>query len=117
MKRHSAHSTFDLLLRENKFLSISLYVVAVLSMLCGIVMLDFGMWRNQPILALTGAVEMYLFVPVWRFVQALRRENRLIRLFEMRLNRARTASAAKETPRNPFKDDKQDTAGGDFAFR
>ena len=105
--------TIDLLLRENKFLSITLYVVAVLSILCGIVMLGFGMWRNQPILALAGAVEMYLFVPVWRFVQALRRENRRIRLLEMRLNRARTASGAKETPHNPFKDDTQDTAGVD----
>jgi len=111
--KHSAHSTFDLLLRENKFLSITLYAVAVLSILCGTLMLGFGMWRNRPILALAGAVEMYLFVPAWRFVQALRRENRLIRLFEMRLNRARTASAAKETPHNPFKDDTQDTAGDD----
>ena len=109
--KHSAHSTFDLLLRENKFLSITLYAVAVLSILCGTVMLGFGMWRNQAILALAGAVEMYLFVPAWRFVQALRRENRLIWLFGMRLNRARTASAAKETPQNPFKDGTQDTAG------
>jgi glucose dehydrogenase len=113
MKRHSAHSTFDLLLRENKFLSITLYAVAVLSILFGIVMLGFGMWRNQSILALAGAVTMYLFVPVWRFVQALRRENRLMRLFEMRRKRARTASAAIETPHNPFKDDTQDTAGDD----
>jgi hypothetical protein len=111
--KHSAHSTLDLLLRENKFLSITLYAVAVLSILCGTVMLGFGMWRTQPILALAGAVEMYLFVPAWRFVQALRRENRLIRLFEMRLNRARTASAAKEILHNPFKDDTQDTAGDD----
>ena len=103
--------SIDLLLRENKFLSITLCVVAMLSILCGIVMLGFGMWRNQAILALAGAVEMYLFIPAWRFVQALRSENRRIRLFETRLNRARTASAAKETPHNPFKDDTQDTAG------
>jgi hypothetical protein len=113
MKRHSAHSAFDLLLRENQFLSITLYLLAVLSILCGIVMLGFGMWRNQAILALAGAVEMYLFIPAWRFVQTLRRENRRIRLFEKRLNRARTSSAAKETPHNPFKDDTQDTAGDD----
>ena len=113
MKPRTAQSTIDLLLRENKFLSITLYVVAVLSILCGMMMLGFGVWRNQPILALAGAVEMYMFIPVWRFVQALRRENRLIRLFEMRPNRARPASAAKETPHNPFKDDTQDTAGDD----
>ena len=113
MKRRSPQPAIDLLLRENKFLSITLYVVAVLSILCGIVMLGFGIWRNQPILALAGAVEMYLFVPVWRFVQALRRENRRIRLLEMRLNRARTASGAKGPPHNPFKDDTQDIAGVD----
>ena len=82
----------DLLLRENKMLSITLYVVVVLCVLCGIVMLGFGVWRNQPIFALAGAVETYLFVPAWRFVQELRRENRMIRLVEIRLNRARTAT-------------------------
>jgi hypothetical protein len=58
MKRRTAHSTIDLLLRENKFLSITLWFLAVLSTLCGTVMLGFGMRRNQPILARAGAVEM-----------------------------------------------------------
>jgi hypothetical protein len=113
MKRHSAHSTIDLLLRENKLLWITLCVVAVLSVLCGIVLLGFGVWRKQPILALAGAVETYLFVPVWRFVQALRRENRRIRLLKIWLDRSRTASEVKENPHNPFKGDTQDTAGDD----
>jgi hypothetical protein len=52
----------------------------------------FWLWRNQPILALAGAVETYLFIPAWRFGQKLRRENRMIRLLEIRLNRARTAT-------------------------
>ena len=107
MKRHFARPTIELLLRENKFLCITLYVVAVLSVLCGIVLLGFGVWRNQPILALAGAVETYLFIPVWRVAQALRRENRLIRLLEIRLNRARTASAGLDTLRDPFKGDMQ----------
>jgi hypothetical protein len=107
MKRRCAQPTIDLLLRENKTLSITLYVVAVLSVLCGIVMLGFGAWRNQSFIALAGAVETYLFIPAWRFVQELRRENRLIRLLEVRLNRARTASGAVDTVRNPFKKDTQ----------
>ena len=107
MKRHSERPTIELLLRENKFLCITLYIVAVLSVLCGIVLLGFGVWRNQPILALAGAVETYLFIPGWRSVQALRRENRLIRLLEMRLNRARTASAGLDTLRDSFKGDTQ----------
>jgi hypothetical protein len=113
MKPRSAQPTIDLLLRENKILSITLYVVGVLSVLSGIVTLGFGVWRNQPTLALAGAAETYLFVPAWRFVQELRRENRLIRLLEIRLNRARTASGAKGTPQKSFKDDTQDTAGDD----
>ncbi len=113
MKPRTAHSTIDFLLRENKFLSATLYVVAVLSVLCGIVMLGFGMWRNQPILALAGAVETYLFIPACRFVQTLRRKNRRIWLLEMRLNRAGTPSGTKETPHKLFKDDTQDTAGND----
>jgi len=107
MKPCQPQPTIDLLLRENKILWITLYVVAVLSVLCGIVLLGFGVWRNQPILALAGAVETYLFIPAWRFVQALRRENRLIRLLEMRLNRARTVSAGLDTLRDPFKGDTQ----------
>ena len=63
-----------------------------LAVVCGIVMVVFGIWRNQPIVALAGAVETYLFIPAWRFVQELRRENRMIRLLEIRLNRARTAT-------------------------
>ena len=80
MKRRSSQPSIDLLLRENKILSMTLYVVAVLSVLCGIVMLVFGVWRNQPIIALAGAVETYLFIPAWRSVQELRREKKLIRL-------------------------------------
>jgi hypothetical protein len=102
--------TIDLLLRENYFLSMTPSVVAVLSILCGIVMLGFGLWRNQPILALAGTGETYLSVPAWRFVQALRRENRRIWLLEMRLN---LASGAKGTPHKLFKNDTQHTAGGD----
>lgn len=107
MKRRSPQPAIDLLLRENKILSMILYVVAVLSVLCGVVMLGFGAWRNQSILALDGAVETYLFIPAWRSVQELRRENRQIRLLEMRLNRARTAPGGLDTLRNPFKDDTQ----------
>ena len=55
-------------------------------------MLGFGLCRNQPILALAGSVETYLFIPAWRFVQELRRENRMIRLLEIHLNRARAAT-------------------------
>lgn len=94
-------------MREKKFLCITLYVFAVLSVLCGIVMLGFGVWRNQPILALAGAVETYLFLPAWRSVQELRRENRRIRLLEIRLNRAHTAAGDLDTPGNPFKDNTQ----------
>ena len=65
MKPTTAHSTIDLLLRENKLLWITLYVVAVLSVLCGIVTLGFGVWRNQPTIVLAGAAEMYLFIPAW----------------------------------------------------
>ena len=103
MKRRSAQPTIDTLLRENKFLSMTLYVIAVLSVFCGIVMLGFGVWRNQPMIALAGAVETYLFIPAWRSVQERRRENRLIRLLEIRLNRARTASG----PRIHFATDSQ----------
>jgi len=91
MKHRSTQEVIDRLLHENKILSITLYVLAVLAMVCGIVMLSFGLWRNRPILALAGAVETYLFIPAWRFVRELRRENRMIRLLEIRLNRARTA--------------------------
>ena len=92
MKRRSTQEAIDRILHENKLLSITLYVLAALAVVCGIVMLGFGLWRNQPILALAGAVETYLFIPAWRFVQELRRENRMIRLLEIRLNRARTAT-------------------------
>ena len=77
---------------KTKVLSITLYVLAVFAMVCGIVLLGFGLCRNQPILALAGAVETYLFIPAWRFVQELRRENRRIQLLEIRLNRARKAT-------------------------
>ena len=107
MKRRSAQASFDLLLRENKFLSMTLYIVAVLCVLCGIAMLGFGVWLNQPVLVLAVAVETYLFIPAWRSVQELRRENRLIRLLEIRLNRAHTASGDLDTPGNPFKDNTQ----------
>jgi hypothetical protein len=113
MKRRFAQPTIDSLLRENKILSISFYVVAVLSVVCGIVMLGFGVWRNQPISALAGAVEMFLLILAWRFVQELRRENRLIRLLEIRLDRARTASGSADTPHNPFTEDPQGTADND----
>jgi hypothetical protein len=99
--------------RENKILSITLYVVAVLSFVCGIVTLGFGVWWNQPITALAGAVEMFLLIPAWRFVQELRRENRLIRLLEIRLNGARTASEAAHTLHNSFTEDTQGTVGDD----
>jgi hypothetical protein len=92
MKHRSTQEAIDRLLQENKILSITLYVLAALAVVCGIVMLGFGLWRDQPILALAGAIETYLFVPAWRFVQELRRENRMIRLVEIRLNRARTAA-------------------------
>jgi hypothetical protein len=95
MKQRSAQPTIDLFLRENIILSITLYVVAVLSVVCGIVMLGFGVWRNQPILALAGVVETYLFIPAWRFVQELRRENRLIRLLE-------TDSTVRAQPQGPW---------------
>ena len=111
MKRRSAQARIDFLLRENKFLCITLYVLAVLSILSGIVMLGFGVWRNQPILALAGAVETYLFTPAWRSVQELRRENKRIRLLEIRLNRAHTAAGDLDTPGNPFKDNTQQSAG------
>ncbi|HSU60121.1 MAG TPA: hypothetical protein VLI55_12465 [Bryobacteraceae bacterium] len=92
MKHRSTQEAIDRLLHENKMLSITLYVLAALAVVCGIVMLGFGLWRDQPILALAGAVETYLFIPAWRFVQELRRENRMIRLVEIRLSRARTAT-------------------------
>ena len=92
MKHRSTQEGIDRLLHENKILSITLYVLAALAVVCGIVMLGFGLWRDQPILALAGAVETYLFVPAWRFVQELRRENGITRLLEIRLNRARTAT-------------------------
>jgi uncharacterized membrane protein YcjF (UPF0283 family) len=91
MKHRSTQEAIDRLLRENKILSITLYLLAALAVVCGIVTLGFGLWRNQPILALAGVVETYLFIPAWRFVQELRRENRMIRRLEIRLNRARTA--------------------------
>ena len=92
MKHRSTQEAIDRLLHENKILSISLYVLAALAVVCGIVTLGFGLWRNQPILGLAGVVETYLFIPAWRFAQELRRENRMIRLLEIRLNRARTAT-------------------------
>jgi len=52
-------------------------------------------WRNQPAIVLAGAGEMYLFIPAWRFVQVLPRENRLIRLLEIRLKRGRTVGDAE----------------------
>ena len=107
MKRRSPQPAIDLLLRQNEFLCITLHVLAMLSVLSGIVILGFGVWRNQPVLALAGEVEMYLFIPAWRSVQELRRENRRIRLLERRLNRARTAPGGSDTLRNPFKDDTQ----------
>jgi hypothetical protein len=92
MKHRSTQEAIERLLHENKILSITLYVFAVLAVVSGIVMIGFGLWRNRPILALAGEVETYLFIPSWRFVQELRRENRMIRLLEIRLNRARTAT-------------------------
>ena len=92
MKHRSTQEAIDRLLHENKILSITLYLLAALALVCGIVTLGFALWRNQPILALAGAVETYLFIPAWRFVQELPRENRMIRLLEIRLNRARTAT-------------------------
>jgi hypothetical protein len=92
MKRRSTQEAIDRLLHENKILLITVYVLAVLAVVGGIVTLGFGLWLNQPILALAGAVETYLFIPAWRFVQGLRRENRMIRLLEILLNRARTAT-------------------------
>ena len=94
MKHRSTQEAIDRLLHENKILSITLYLLAALAVVCGIVMVGFGVWQNQPILAPAGAVETYLFIPAWRFVQELRRENRMIRLLEIRLNRARTATPA-----------------------
>ena len=41
MKPYQPQPTIDLLLRENKILRITLYIVAVLSVLCGIVLLGF----------------------------------------------------------------------------
>ena len=92
MKRRSTQEAIDRLLHENQISLITLYVLAVLAVVGGIVTLGFGLWLNQPILALAGAVETYLFILAWRFVQGLRRENRMIRLLEIRLDRARTAT-------------------------
>jgi len=99
MKKRSAQATIDLVLHENQVLSVTLWVLAVLFVLCGITVIGVSLWRNQPITAVAGAVETYLFIPAWRFVQKLRRENIMIRLLEIGLNNARTTSEAVETIR------------------
>ena len=60
MKNRSAQATIDLVLHENQVLSVTLYVVAALSVLGGITVLGVALWRNQPITAVAGVVETYL---------------------------------------------------------
>jgi hypothetical protein len=102
MKERPAQATIDLVLHENQVLSVTLYVLAVLSVLGGITVLGVAVWRNQPITAVAGVVETYLFIPAWRFVQKLRRENIMIRLLQIGLNDARTTSETVEAIRATF---------------
>jgi hypothetical protein len=63
MKHRSTQEAIERLLHENKIVSITLYVFAVLAVVSGIVVLGFGLCRNRPILALSRAIEKYLFIP------------------------------------------------------
>lgn len=82
----------------------TLYILAGLSLLAGLTVLGVALWRNQPITALAGAVETYLFIPAWRFLEKLRRENIMIRLVQIELNDARTTSEAMDKIRVAFEE-------------
>ncbi len=102
MNKRPAQATIDLILHENQVLLATLYVLAVLSLLTGLTVLGVALWRNQPMTAVAGVAETYLFLPTWRFVQKLRREHIMLRLLQIGLNDARTTSEALDKIRVAF---------------
>ncbi len=102
MKIRPAQETIDLALHENQVLSVTLYVLAVLSLLTGLTVLGVALWRNQPMTAVAGAIETYLCLPAWRFLHKLRREKIMLRLLQIGLNEARTPSDAVDKIRVAF---------------
>jgi polyribonucleotide nucleotidyltransferase len=103
-EKRSAQATIDLVLHENQVLSGDSLFLAVLSILSGLTVLGVALWRNQPGTAVAGVAETYLFIPAWRFVQKLRRENIMIRLLQVGLNNAQTTSEAVDKIRAAFEE-------------
>lgn len=71
-----------------------LYGMALVSFSVGIWMIIWSVLSGQALVTVCGTVVTAFFVPAFRWVSQIRRENQNIRLLEIALGSARTADQA-----------------------
>jgi len=94
MASRSAKEVIDQAIRENRAVEWRLYAIAASFALLGLLLLAWGLARDQGMLTLAGAISGALCTPAIRWAHQIRKENLSIRLLEDPLGRAETESEA-----------------------
>jgi hypothetical protein len=126
--QRTAKDVIDQAIRENKSVERLLYVLCSAATGIGLFVLVLAAVQRQPIVALASSIPISLLWPAIRFTKDTRKENIALRLLEVPLSRAQTATAAAETLKHLFLDiflgqrvtgpqatDSKDLAGGEAA--
>lgn len=102
--QRTAKEVIDHAIHENKTGERLLYSLCSAAAIAGIFVLVFATLNKEPILALAGSIPTALLWPAIRFARETRKENIALRLLEVPLSRAQTATAAAEMLRHLFID-------------
>lgn len=90
----TAKEVIDQALQENAGSKVLCYGIACSVVLAGLVVLLWGAYHLQGIVALSGALASGLFWPALHYAREIRKENITIRLFEVPLANATTADSS-----------------------
>jgi hypothetical protein len=98
----TAQEVIDQAIKENRWNGRLLFTFATIFVLCGTSAIFFGMYKEQPLVALAGGIASALFLPAMKQAREVRRENMAIRLMESAIDRSGSAEEALQTLRGFF---------------
>ena len=96
MEPRPAKEVIDQAIVDNRFSEWLLYVFAVLFIVVGLLVLIWGAYKGEAMVAMAGTIASLLFLPAMTSARRTRKENIAIRLLEAPLSRADTAKEAAE---------------------
>lgn len=101
-QRRTAKDVIDQAINENKVGERLLYVLSTMAAVCGLSVVLWAAFKEQPLIAIAGSICTVLIWPAIQLATRTRKENIALRMLEVPLSQAATENAAADMLQSAF---------------